>query len=95
MRFIDVIKYLHKRPRPAVRIIDMVYNPALEIGDIITLNSFYYGVTGKHKVTEIVIKNSGAFMDINCVDVSDIRTREELFVIGETYTDITEKYLSW
>ena len=95
MRFIDVIKYLHKRPRPAVRIIDMVYNPALEIGDIITLNSFYYGVTGKHKVTEIVIKNSGAFMDINCVDVSDIRTREELFVIGETYTGTTEKYLSW
>jgi hypothetical protein len=95
VRLLEVVKYLHKRPRPLVRIIDMVYNSSLEIGNIINLNSVYYGLVGKFKVTEIIVKNSGAFMDISCVDVSDIKTREELFIIGDTYENNTIKYLSW
>ena len=94
-RMLDVVKYLHKRPRPVVRIVDIVFNPSLEIGDVININSVYYGLSGKFKVTDIAIKNSGAFMDISCVDVSDIKTREELFVIGDTYASNTVKYLSW
>jgi len=94
-RMLDVVKYLHKRPRPVVRVVDIVFNPSLEIGDVININSVYYGLSGKFKVTDIAIKNSGAFMDISCVDVSDIKTREELFVIGETYASDTVKYLSW
>jgi hypothetical protein len=95
-RLMDVIKYLHKRPRPAVRINTLPYNSSLKVGDIIVINSVAYGILNKkHKVVELQINKTGATMNITCVDVSDIKTREDFFINGEVYPPETTKYLSW
>jgi hypothetical protein len=95
-RLIDVIKYLHKRPRPAVRISDLAYNPNVAIGDIILINSAAYGILNKkHKVVELQVNKTGATMNITCVDVSDIKTREDFFINGVDYPAETKKFLSW
>lgn len=95
-RLMDVIKYLHKRPRPAVRINTLPYNSNVKVGDIIVINSVAYGILNKkHKVVELQINKTGATMNITCVDVSDIKTREDFFINGETYSPNTTKYLSW
>lgn len=95
MRLLDVIRYLHKRPRPTIRVVDMVHNPNIQLGDIITLRSGFYGIDGQFKVTGITVKQTGAKLDITCVDVSDIKTKDQFFIIGSGYAGSTEKYLSW
>jgi hypothetical protein len=95
MRLANVIKYLHKRPRPVVRIVDLVYNPSLVLNDVITLNSLAYNLQGSYKVVDIVIKKTGAFMDVGLVDVSDIKQRDQFFVVGNAYAPTDTKNLSW
>lgn len=94
-RLLDVVKYLHKRPRPVVRLTDLVYNSNLEIGDVINLNSVFYGIVGKYKIVDLAVKNSGALMDVGCVDISDIKTRDEMFITGQDYAASGIRYLSW
>lgn len=94
-RLIDVIKYLHKRPRPVLHITDLMYNPNIVLNDVISLNSIAYNLQGTFKVVDIVIKRTGAFMDIGLVDVSDIKTRDQFFIIGNTYQSNDVKNLSW
>lgn len=95
-RLLDVVKYLHKRFRPVITISDLVFNPSVGVGDIITINSLAYNIINKkHKVTEVQVNKTGAYMNITCVDVSDIKTREEFFVVGETYAANATRYLSW
>jgi hypothetical protein len=95
MRLIDVIKYLHKRPRPVIRISDLIYNPNLVLNDVITLNSLAYNLQGSYKVVDVSIRKTGAFMDIGLVDVSDIKTRDQFFVVGNAYAPTDIKNLSW
>jgi hypothetical protein len=95
MRLLDVIRYLYKKPRPVIRIVDMVYNPNIQVGDIITIRSTFYNLDGQFKVTGISIKDTGSKLDINCIDVSDIKTKNQFFIIGSGYVGNTEKYLSW
>ena len=95
-RLMDVSKYIYKRTRPVINVNDLVYNSSVNVGDIITINSLAYGIINKkHKVTEVQVNKTGALMNIGCIDVSDIRTREEFFVIGQTYGSATQRYLSW
>lgn len=94
-RLIDVVRYLHKRPRPAINIADLVYNTQIQVGDIVTLNSQAYSLQGLYKVTSMSIKKTGALMDITVVDVTDIKTRSEFFVIGQSYNNSDSRYLSW
>lgn len=94
-RLMDVIKYLHKRPRPAVNISDMVYDARIQLGDVITLNSSIYSLQGLYKVTSLNIKNTGALLDLTVVDVSDIKTKSEFFVVGESYSGNDSRNLSW
>jgi hypothetical protein len=95
-RLISVIKYLYKRPRPTVRINDLAYNPNIEVGDIIVINSAAYDIQNKkHKILELQVNKTGAMMNITCVDVSDIKLREDFFINGTVYPAGTIKYLSW
>lgn len=94
-RLMDVIKYLHKRPRPAINISDMVYDSRLQLGDVVTLNSQFYSLQGLYKVTSVTVKNTGALMDLTLVDVSDIKTKNDFFIVGSGYLAETTKYLSW
>jgi hypothetical protein len=95
VRLIDVIKYLHKRPRPAINITDLVYDSRIQLGDVITLNSQFYSISGLYKVTSLNIKNTGALMDLTLVDVSDIKTRNQFFIVGSGYANNDVRYLSW
>ena len=95
MRLLDVIRYLYKRPRPTIRVVDLVYNPNIEVGDIITIRSGFYSIDGQYKVTSISVKETGAKLDVTCVDVSDIKTKDQFFIIGSGYAGSTQKYLSW
>jgi hypothetical protein len=95
MRVLDVVRYLYKRPRPLIRIVDMVYNPAIQVGDIITIRSRFYDIDGQFKVTGINIRDTGSKIDISCVDISDIKTKDQFFIVGSGYVGSTEKYLSW
>ena len=95
-RLMDVIKYLYKRPRPVVRINDLAYSPNVSVGDIIVINSLAYGILNKkHKILELQINKTGSLMNISCVDVSDIKMREDFFINGVDYPAETTKYLSW
>lgn len=94
-RLMDVIRYLHKRPRPAVNISDMVYDASIQLGDVVTLNSSFYSLQGLYKVTSLTIKNTGALMDLTLVDVSDIKTKNDFFVIGNPYDNSDVRFLSW
>ena len=95
MRLADVIKYLHKRPRPVIRVTDLIYNPALLLNDVITLSSLAYNLQGSYKIVDVTVKKTGAFMDIGLVDVSDIKQRNEFFIVGDAYESTDTKYLSW
>lgn len=94
-RLMDVIRYLHKRPRPAVNISDMVYNASIQLGDVITLNSVFYSLQGLYKVTSLTIKNTGALMDLTLVDVSDIKIKNDFFIVGSGYNSNDIRFLSW
>jgi len=95
-RLMDVAKYLYKRTRPLIQISDLVYNSSVSLGDIIIINSVTYGIINKkHKITEVQVNKTGSFMNLSCIDVSDIRTREEFFVVGSTYSGGSIRYLSW
>ena len=95
MRMLEIVKYLHKRPRPVHRFTDLVYNPTLALGDIVSVNSTFYQVKGKYKIVEIIVKNTGARMDLACVDVNDLAEREDFFIIGNSYQATDTKLLSF
>ena len=95
MRLLNVASYLRKKPRPVHRFSNLVYNPLLKLGDVITINSNFYQVQGKFKVVEISVINTGARMNIACVDVTDLYTRDEFFIIGQSYQSSDCRLLSW
>lgn len=95
-RILDVVKYLHKRARPKVQINDLVYDASVSVGDIIKINSLAYNIINqKYKVIEVQVNKTGSYMNLGCIDVSDIKTREDFFIVGREYAIDAEKYLSW
>ena len=64
------------------------------LGDIISVRSNFYQVQGKFKIVEIVVKNTGARMDLACVDVSDLLARDQFFIVGQSYNNSDSKFLS-
>jgi len=95
MRLLNVVSYLSKKPRPVHRFSNLVYNPLLKLADVITINSNFYQVQGQFKVVEISVVNTGARMNIACVDVTDLYSRDEFFIIGQSYQPSDCKLLSW
>ena len=95
MRLLNVVSYLSKMPRPVHRFANLVYEPSLKLADVITINSTLYQVQGKFKVVEIAVTNTGARMSIACVNVTDLHTREEFFIIGQSYQSSDYRLLSW
>lgn len=95
MRLLNVVKYLSKKPRPVHRFSNLVYNPTLKLADVISVNSNFYQVQGNFKIVEISITNTGARMNLACVDVTDLYTRDQFFVIGQPYEVSDRKLLSW
>ena len=94
-KLLDVVSYLHKRPRPEYTVSDVVYNPAVGVGDVIRLVSAAYNVDGYFKVVARAVKKAGALMDLTCIDVSDILPRSSFYIIGTDYVASDVRSLSW
>ncbi len=94
-RMLDVVTYLHKRPRPQHTLVNVVYNPSLKLGATIRIISSYYGIDGYFKIVRLASRGVGALVDLTCVDVSDILPRSEFFIIGSGYADSDVRSLSW
>jgi len=94
-KLLDVVSYLHKRPRPEHVLVDVIYQPNIKLGDRIRVVSNAYNIDGYFKITGIAVKKAGAFMDITCVDVSDILPRSSIFIIGSGYAPGDVRNLSW
>lgn len=95
MRLLNVVKYLNKKPRPVHRFSNLVYNPSLKLADVIAINSTFYQVQGNFKIVEISVVNTGSRMNIACVDVTDLYSREQIFVLGQQYEPSDCKLISW
>jgi len=94
-KLLDVVSYLHKRPRPEHTVVDAIYNASIKLGDRIRILSNAYNVDGYFKVVGINVKKAGAFMDLTCVDVSDIYPRSSFYIIGSGYVGSDVRNLSW
>jgi hypothetical protein len=94
-KLLDVVSYLHKKPRPEHTLVDVVFNPNIRIGDRIQIASSAYGINGYFKVVGISTKKTGALMDITCVDISDISPRSSFYIIGSGYVSSDVRNLSW
>lgn len=82
--------------KPIITLNDVQFDTDRYIGELVKLNSrFKNDPYALYRIIRIAYNGSGTSMDIGLIDVSELPTKNDMFIIGNTYASNTIKQLSY
>jgi hypothetical protein len=67
------------------------YDPDRVVGEVVTLTCDQPSISGAHRMNTIAPGDTGATMDVDLVDVSDIPVLTDFFLVDTAYADATTR----
>ena len=94
VRLIDTAYYLLKTPRVEITVENMPYVSGVALGQTVKLYSNLYSLSGEYQITNISFNNNARLATTTLLSLSGIYGEDELFVVGQSYSDTDERRLS-
>lgn len=80
---------------PIITLAGCGYDPDRIVGERVTFNSAYLGITGEYRIVGIVYDLSNVDMTLKLVNVDNLITRDDVFMVGTTYTSGQTRQVSY
>lgn len=96
MRLLQLIFDFYNELRPIITLNNVQYDPDRFIGEIVKLSSTYNNKPASlFRIIKIGHESFGTTMSVDLIEVGDLPSRDEMFIIGTSYTSGTIKKLSY
>jgi hypothetical protein len=94
-RLAVVSKYLMENNRMRVGLGDVPFISGLVLGSVVRINSALNELDDYFKVTQITHTDAFSRMDLEVISVSGLYMQDDLFIVGNSYTNTDVKVLSF
>lgn len=94
-RLARMIFDFYNDPKPIITLNNVIYDPDRFVGELVKLNSMFRNDGAVYRIIKLSHENIGTSMSVSLVDVSNLPTRANMFIIGTAYSAGDTRQLSY